>query len=190
MRSGVVTVALETPMRLGDWLRQYWFDLVTLFLASIAVARCWWTYFDLHDRRLWLPIAAATLVGITRRIGAARHAQQRPITFCSDRRQDLLAAIALAVGPWPIIPTFAFRPIGVVWTAPAGPALALAIVGIVIAATAMRAIGSRTIQSLWRERVAIRELTGVPARHVASLFVVPGQHLGGAEFTPAVALLD
>lgn len=164
MRSGGLTDHGVPERGSVAWVRRYWSDLVALAVASLVVTQYWWAYFGLHDRKLWLPIAVFTLIEITRRVRAAHRTFERPIVFCGDRRHDLLAAIALAVGPWPIVPTLD------VVSSVQTPAR-LTIAAAIAVAAGVLAFG-RSIHHALPGRTRIRQLTTVPSHHAASLFVL------------------
>lgn len=172
MRTGSVARDFDSGGQNLSWLKLYLFDVVTLTFATMAVVRFWCVYFGLHDKGLLTALAAAAGVEVTRRTAAARRAFQRPITFCGDRRRDLLAAILLAAGPWPILPTLPLPAIAA-WPASTGPLLML-LGGVgVVSGVAMRTVVARDFRLSRLEPRPVRELTTVPPMHVASLFVLP-----------------
>ena len=86
------------------WLKIHMFDVVTLFLTTVLALKFWWAYLGLHDVLLLATAIVASFAETVRRLVVARRHWQRPATFFSDRRSDLLAAILIGTGPWPMLP--------------------------------------------------------------------------------------
>jgi hypothetical protein len=176
MRPGAIARDFGSPSQSLDWLKLYWFDLATLIVATTAVTRFWWEYFDVRDKATLMALAAAALIDAVRRAVAARRAFLRPTTFCGERRRDLLAAILLAVGPWPILPTPRLPPIDAAWPVATQPIVML-VAAAVGGGIVMSIAASRIVLLNRAGRFAVRELSAVPALHVASLLVLPnGSH--------------
>ena len=172
MRSGAIARDFGSSSQTVDWLKLYWFDLATLTVATTAVTRFWWAYFDVRDKALLMVLAGVALIDVVRRAVAARRAFLRPAIFCGERRHDLLAAILLAVGPRPILPTPRLPPIDAAWpvaTQPIVILVAAAVVGGIVFSIVVDRMGLLNRA----ERFAVRELSAVPAQHVASLLVLP-----------------
>jgi hypothetical protein len=172
MRSGAIARDFRSSSQTFDWLKLYWFDLATLAVATIAVTRFWWAYFEVRDRTVLMALAAAAVIEVVRRAIAARRAFLAPTTFCGERRRDLVAAILLAVGPWPILPTPRLPAIDAAWPVATQP-IVLLIAAVVGGAIVIRIVVDRIALPNRLERFSVRELSAVPALHVASLFVLP-----------------
>ena len=52
MRSGAIARDFRSSSQTFDWLKLYWFDLATLTVATTAVTRFWWAYFEVGDRAI------------------------------------------------------------------------------------------------------------------------------------------
>jgi hypothetical protein len=172
MLSGGIARDFGSSSQTLDWLKLYWFDLATLTVATTAVTRFWWAYFEVGDRAMLMVLAAAALIDVVRRAVAARRAFLAPTTFCGERRRDLVAAILLAVGPWPILPTLRLPTIDAAWPVATQP-IALLVAAVVIGAIVISIVVDRIVLPNRLERFAVRELSAVPALHVASLWVLP-----------------
>lgn len=172
MRSGAIARDFGSSSQTLDWLKLYWFDVATLTVATTAVTRFWWAYFDVRDKAVLIALAGAALIDVVRRTVAARRAFLAPTTFCGERRRDLVAAILLAAGPWPILPTPRLPPIGAAWLVATQPIVML-VGAAVVGGIVMSIVAGRIVLPNRLERFAVRELSAVPALHVASLLVLP-----------------
>jgi hypothetical protein len=171
MRSGAIARDFGSSSQSLDWLKLYWFDLATLSVATIAVTRFWWSYFEVRNQAMLTVLASAALIDVVRRAVAARRAFLRPTTFGGERRHDLLAAVLLAVGPYPILPMPRLPAIDAAWPVGMQPIVILvaaAVVGGIVMSVIVRIVVPHRV-----ERFAVRELSAVPALHVASLLVLP-----------------
>jgi hypothetical protein len=88
------------------WLKAHAIDVIALPLSAVVVARFWFEFFGLHDPRVLMFATTAYVCEAARRGVIACHTLSRPSAFCDDRRLDILTAILLAVGPWPIAQVF------------------------------------------------------------------------------------
>ena len=153
------------------WLKIHMFDVVTLFLTTVLALKFWWAYLGLHDVLLLAAAIVASLAETARRLVVARRHWQRPATFFSDRRSDLLAAILLGTGPWPMLPVLVLP---LAWNSFTVPMWLR-----VFASTGMIVLSARrlsvVLESSARQdgRTPIRQLTAVPDLHMASMMVLP-----------------
>jgi hypothetical protein len=172
MRSVPIARDFGSSPQTLDWLTLYWFDLATLAFATAAVTRLWLGYFDVRQPAMLLTLSAAALIDLLRRAVAARRTFVRPAIFSGERRQDLLTAILLAVGPWPMLPAPHLPAIDAAWPLAPKPLL-MAIPAAVVAGIVMSIIVGRILLPHRIERFAVRQLRTIPAPHVASLLVLP-----------------
>jgi hypothetical protein len=101
-----------------------------------------------------------------RRVVVAKRLWQRPGTFFSDRRSDLLAAILLGTGPWPVLPAIA--PSLFVQTSLPVVVRLLVVSGVV--ALSMKRLAVTIDYCTGRERrTPVRQLRAVPDLHIAML---------------------
>src|SRR5262245_34989298 len=90
----------RTTISSSAWLREHLFDVTVVLLGTVLTLRFWYILFGVEDARVIAILAAAALCEACRSVIAARRSQVRPALVSSDRRSDLLAAIALATAPW------------------------------------------------------------------------------------------
>jgi hypothetical protein len=154
-----------------SWLKIYMFDVVTLLLTMLLALKFWWTYLGLHDSLLMSVALACSSAEVMRRLVVAKRLWQRPATFFSDRRSDLLAGIVLGTGPWPMLPVL--DP-SLSWQHFAVPMwLRLFALSGVLVFSARRLIVSLECSAHHDRRTLLRQLTAVPDIHVASMIVAP-----------------
>ena len=84
------------------WLRLHLVDLVVLVLGTILTLRFWFVMFGVENRLFMATVGMLSLCEIVKRVIVARRRSERPCLFCSERRVDLVASIALGTTPWPI----------------------------------------------------------------------------------------
>ena len=132
-----------TPTRFA-WLRLHLVDLVVLVLGTILMLRFWFVMFGVESRLFMATLGMLSLCEIGKRVIVARRRWERPCLFCSERRFDLVASIALGTTPWPItLPLNAASPL---WSL--APALALGgwvrpvLAALVIAVSAHRLVST------------------------------------------------
>jgi hypothetical protein len=144
------------------------FDVLTLLLTTYLALKFWWIYLGLNDQMLLVAIVAASAAETMRRVVVAKRHWQRPATFFSDRRSDLLAAILLGTGPWPVLPAIA--PSLLVQTS-VPVVLRLLIVSGVVALSMKRLAVTIDISKGADRRTPVRQLRAVPSLHTAMLFL-------------------
>ena len=120
------------------WARTYLIDIVTLVLGTVLALRFWYLFFGVGDYRLMTILTAIAACEVAKRVVLACRRWERPQLFCSDRRADLMAALALGTAPWPImIPVTAATPLMAIgrplaqagWV---GPLAAVIVVGVAL----------------------------------------------------------
>ena len=154
-----------------EWAKLYGVDVIALPLSTFVALRFWWSYFGCHDITLMSVAVLCSGAEVARRLLAARRSGQRPFTFFADRRADLFAAIMLATGPWPIVPSLdRFLSLDLS-TIPTGLWL-FALSGMLVFA-ARRLMSVSAYHPRADGRTPIRHLTGVPNSHQASIFLIP-----------------
>jgi hypothetical protein len=95
-----------------DWARKHFIDIATLVLGTFLALRFWYLFFGVGDYRLMTILTAIAACEVAKRVIVASRRAERPQLFCSDRRADLMAALALGTAPWPItIPITAATPL-------------------------------------------------------------------------------
>jgi hypothetical protein len=97
-----------------SWLRTYTFDFVIVALGTGLTLRFWYVLFGVADPRVIAILMTASMCEGLRCLSRARRTGVRPHFVCADRFSDLLAAIALAVAPWPL--TLPFKAASVFWS--------------------------------------------------------------------------
>ena len=96
----------------STWARAHLVDITTLVLGTILALRFWYLFFGVGDYRLMTILTAIAACEVAKRVILACRRWERPQLFCSDRRADLMAALALGTAPWPItIPVTAATPL-------------------------------------------------------------------------------
>ena len=75
---------------------------MTLLLTGLISVRFWCSFFGIENRLFVWAVVGATLSEGLRRVVVARRQAARPQTFSGERRFDLVAAILLGTGPWPV----------------------------------------------------------------------------------------
>jgi len=148
------------------------FDVVTLLLATTAALKFWWASLGIQDLGLLGVAAFASIAEALRRVAIARRHWQRPSTFFSDRRSDLLIAILLASGPRPILPSFAPSLMAPSFSVPVWVRL-LVLTGVVVLATRRLLAAVDFGSKRHVHETAIRQLIAVPDAHIASMFLLP-----------------
>ena len=104
-----VTTADSTA---AAWARAHVVDITTLALGTVLALRFWYLFFGLGDYRLMTVLTAIATCEVAKRVVMACRRAERPQLFCSDRRADMMAALALGTAPWPItIPITAATPL-------------------------------------------------------------------------------
>ena len=94
------------------WARAHLVDITTLVLGTVLALRFWYLFFGVGDYRLMTILTAIAACEVAKRVILACRRWERPQLFCSDRRADLMAALALGTAPWPItIPVTAATPL-------------------------------------------------------------------------------
>src|SRR5262245_9603315 len=94
------------------WARKHFIDITTLVLGTVLALRFWYLFFGVGDYRLMTILTAIAACEVAKRVVLACRRAERPQLFCSDRRADLMAALALGTAPWPItIPITAATPL-------------------------------------------------------------------------------
>jgi hypothetical protein len=86
------------------WLRAHLFDVTVVLLATVLMLRFWYILFGVQDGRVIAILTTAALCEALRCLIASYRRNIRPQFVTADRRSDLLAAIALATAPWPLMP--------------------------------------------------------------------------------------
>jgi hypothetical protein len=100
------------------WVRTYIADLIVLVLGTGLTLRFWYIIFEVHDRRFMAIISVLAVCAIAKRIVMSCRQGQRPWLFVSERRFDLIAALAIGTAPWPItLPLNAAAPFWSIWQA-------------------------------------------------------------------------
>jgi hypothetical protein len=129
-------VAADTTV--SAWARAHVVDIITLLLGTVLALRFWYLFFGVGDYRLMTILTAIAACEVAKRVVLACRRQDRPQLFCSDRRADLMAALALGTAPWPItIPIAAATPLMAIgrplaqagWV---GPLAAIIVVGVAL----------------------------------------------------------
>ena len=127
-----------TERTASTWARAHVVDITTLVLGTVLALRFWYLFFGVGDYRLMTILTAIAACEVAKRVVLACRRMERPQLFCSDRRADLMAALALGTAPWPItIPITAATPLWVIgrplaqagWV---GPLAAVIVVGVAI----------------------------------------------------------
>ena len=104
-----------TERTASTWVRTHLVDITTLVLGSVLALRFWYLFFGVGDYRLMTILTAIAACEVAKRVILACRRMERPQLFCSDRRADLMAALALGTAPWPItIPITAAMPLWVI----------------------------------------------------------------------------
>jgi len=152
----------------AGWLRVYMFDVLTLLLTTYLALKFWWVYLGLHDQLLLVAVVAASATEAMRRVVVAKRHWQRPGTFFSDRRSDLLAAILLGTGPWPVLPVIA--PSLLVHTS-VPVVVRLLVVSGVVALSMKRLAVTIDFCTGGDRRTPVRQLRVVPDLHTAMLLL-------------------
>jgi hypothetical protein len=144
------------------------FDVVALLLTTYLALKFWWIYLGLHDQWLLVAVVAASAAETMRRVVVAKRHWQRPATFFSDRRSDLLAAILLGTGPWPVLPAIA-PPLLAQTSLPVVVRL-LVVSGVVALSIKRLAVTIDFCTGPYR-RTPVRQLRAVPTLHSAMLLL-------------------
>ena len=127
-----------TERTASTWARAHVVDITTLVLGTVLALRFWYLFFGVGDYRLMTILTAIAACEVAKRVVLACRRMERPQLFCSDRRADLMAALALGTAPWPItIPVTAATPLLAIgrplaqagWV---GPLAAVIVVGVAI----------------------------------------------------------
>ena len=127
-----------TERTASTWARAHVVDITTLVLGPVLALRFWYLFFGVGDYRLMTILTAIAACEVAKRVVLACRRMERPQLFCSDRRADLMAALALGTAPWPItIPITAATPLWAMgqplaqagWV---GPLAAVIVVGVAI----------------------------------------------------------
>ena len=101
-----------TERTASAWARTHFVDITTLVLGTALALRFWYLFFGVGDYRLMTILTAIAACEVAKRVVLACRRMERPQLFCSDRRADLMAALALGTAPWPItIPITAATPL-------------------------------------------------------------------------------
>jgi hypothetical protein len=101
-----------TERTASAWARTHFVDITTLVLGTVLALRFWYLFFGVGDYRLMTILTAIAACEVAKRVILACRRMERPQLFCSDRRVDLMAALALGTAPWPItIPITAATPL-------------------------------------------------------------------------------
>ena len=130
------TVAASSTV--STWARAHVVDVITLVLGTFLALRFWYLFFGVGDYRLMSILTAIAACEVAKRVILACRQQGRPQLFCSDRRADLMAALALGTAPWPItIPITAATPLMAIGRPLAhagwfGPLAAIIVVGVAL----------------------------------------------------------
>ena len=106
------------------WLRLHLVDLIILVLGTFLTLRFWFVMFGIDNRAFMATIAILSLCEIVKRVVIARRQWERPQLFCTERRFDLVASLALGTTPWPITITLPLNAASPLWSL--APAFALA----------------------------------------------------------------
>ena len=155
------------------WLRQNFVDVMTLLLTGLISVRFWCSFFGIENRLFVWAVIGATLTESMRQVVVARRHAARPRSISGERRFDLVAAILLGTGPWPVADILgvpekaflsAFHPPEWVVVFSAAAVLSCALSR--VAATFM------FDEATGRPR-SIRNLDAVPDVHVASMVFAP-----------------
>jgi hypothetical protein len=96
------------------WLRANLFDVAVVLLGTVLTLRFWYIVFGVQDARVIAILMAAASCQALRCVIVSCRSHVRPQFVSSDRRADLLAAIALATAPWPV--TIQFRAASALWS--------------------------------------------------------------------------
>jgi hypothetical protein len=108
LQPGLVDMNGQPSLRTHDdvgfstWTHRHLFDLTVVLLASVLMLRFWYILFGVEDARVIAILTAAALCEFGRCVLVARRDDVRPQFVTTDRRSDLLAAIAIATAPWPL----------------------------------------------------------------------------------------
>lgn len=89
----------------AEWFRTFWSDSVTLVLTSALIARFWCELFAIGNRAPVYALLFAATGDAFVRLNAACASRHRPVTFSQNRRTDLIGALLVGTGPWPISET-------------------------------------------------------------------------------------
>jgi hypothetical protein len=88
--------------RTAQWLCDHAFDAIVVLLGTVLTLRFWYILFGVQDGGVIAALTAAAVLEAVRCFVYSRRRNIRPQFISSDRRSDLLAAIALATAPWPL----------------------------------------------------------------------------------------
>ncbi len=150
----------------SNWARAHAIDVFTLAAASVVTTHFWCAFFGVQDPRLTFALTAASLTESIRRVVVARRRGSRPHSFCEWRRGDLLIAIVIGVGPWPIV----FGSADALLRIPAWLAETAVVGAISIAITRLAStLGAEARPAAPR---SLRQLERVPDVHLASMIVL------------------
>jgi hypothetical protein len=125
-----------TDRSAATWARAHLVDMTTLVLGTVLALRFWYLFFGVGDYRLMTVLTAIAACEVAKRVIQACRRWERPQLFCSDRRADLMAALALGTAPWPItIPITAATPLWAIgrplaqagWVGPLAAVLVVAV---------------------------------------------------------------
>lgn len=147
-------------------------DILALPLISVLTVKFWCALFGIRDAAVVSVITLAALGEAIVRLAAARAERGRPATFCEERRVDLIAGILIGTGPWPIAQVIGGRVGAIVQPLVIPVWLRLAALTAIVIITACRVATSLGYLPPSERRRLIRELTGVPEFHIASLQVL------------------
>jgi hypothetical protein len=86
----------------AEWWDLYMVDILALPLIGAVTMKFWCALFGVRDVALVVVLMVAVLGDAVARIAAARRDRRRPATFHDERRLDLMAGLAVGIGPWPI----------------------------------------------------------------------------------------
>jgi hypothetical protein len=149
---------------------------MTLLLTGLISVRFWCSFFGIENRLFVWAIVGATMSEGLRRVVVARRQAARPRTFSGERRFDLVAAILLGTGPWPVADILgtsrktlltAFHP----------PEWLVVLAAVAVLWCAL---------SRFAATVAFDETTGRP-RPIRDLDTVPDGHVASMVFAPAIS---
>jgi hypothetical protein len=155
------------------WLRQNFVDVMTLLLTGLISVKFWCTFFGIENRLFVWAVIGATLTEAMRQVVVARRQAVRPRTISGERRFDLVAAILLGTGPWPVADILG-APEKAFLTTFHPPEWVV----IVSAAAVLSCALSRFTRTLLFDEAtgrtrSIRSLDAVPDVHVASMVFAP-----------------
>jgi hypothetical protein len=128
-----------TERTASAWARTYLVDITTLVLGTVLALRFWYLFFGVGDYRLMTVLTAIAACEVAKRVILACRRWERPQLFCSDRRADLMAALALGTAPWPItIPVTAATPLMAIGRPLAQAGWVGPLAGVLVVAVALR----------------------------------------------------